>query len=38
MSHTVGDCLATSGTGAIHLLNGRYDAKMDRQPVLAIVD
>jgi pyruvate dehydrogenase (quinone) len=33
----VGVCLATSGPGAIHLLNGLYDAKMDRQPVVAIV-
>jgi pyruvate dehydrogenase (quinone) len=33
----VGVCLATSGPGAIHLLNGLYDAKLDRQPVLAIV-
>src|SRR5204863_5626333 len=33
----VGICLATSGPGAIHLLNGLYDAKMDHQPVLAIV-
>ena len=33
----VGVCLATSGPGAIHLLNGLYDASMDRQPVLAIV-
>jgi pyruvate dehydrogenase (quinone) len=33
----LGVCLATSGPGAIHLLNGLYDAKMDRQPVLAIV-
>src|SRR5205814_10044499 len=33
----VGVCLATSGPGAIHLLNGRYDAKMDHAPVLAIV-
>src|SRR5213595_2198420 len=33
----VGVCLATSGTGAIHLLNGLYDAKLDHQPVLAIV-
>ncbi len=31
----VGVCLATSGPGAIHLLNGLYDAKMDHQPVLA---
>jgi pyruvate dehydrogenase (quinone) len=34
---TLGVCLATSGPGAIHLLNGLYDAKMDHQPVLAIV-
>src|SRR6058998_1790710 len=33
----LGVCLATSGPGAIHLLNGLYDAQMDRQPVLAIV-
>jgi len=33
----IGVCLATSGPGAIHLLNGLYDAKMDHQPVLAIV-
>ena len=33
----IGVCLATSGPGAIHLLNGLYDAKMDRAPVLAIV-
>lgn len=33
----VGTCLATSGPGAIHLLNGLYDAKMDHQPVVAIV-
>lgn len=33
----VGVCLATSGPGAIHLLNGLYDAKMDNQPVVAIV-
>ncbi|MEX0647499.1 MAG: thiamine pyrophosphate-requiring protein [Balneolaceae bacterium] len=32
----VGVCLATSGPGAIHLLNGLYDAKMDHQPVVAI--
>src|SRR5918911_2060387 len=31
-----GVCLATSGPGGIHLLNGLYDAKGDRQPVLAI--
>ena len=33
----LGVCLATSGPGAIHLLNGLYDAKLDGQPVLAIV-
>jgi pyruvate dehydrogenase (quinone) len=33
----IGVCLATSGPGAIHLLNGLYDARMDHQPVLAIV-
>jgi len=33
----VGICIATSGPGAIHLLNGLYDAKMDHQPVVAIV-
>jgi pyruvate dehydrogenase (quinone) len=33
----VGVCLATSGPGAIHLLNGLYDALLDHQPVLAIV-
>ena len=32
-----GVCLATSGPGAIHLLNGLYDAKLDHVPVLAIV-
>ena len=32
----LGVCLATSGPGAIHLLNGLYDAKVDGQPVLAI--
>jgi len=32
----LGVCMATSGPGGIHLLNGLYDAKMDRQPVLAI--
>jgi pyruvate dehydrogenase (quinone) len=34
----IGVCLATSGPGAIHLLNGLYDAKHDRQPVLAITE
>jgi len=33
----VGVCLATSGPGAIHLLNGLYDAKLDHAPVVAIV-
>ena len=33
----VGCCTATSGPGAIHLLNGLYDAKLDHQPVVAIV-
>ncbi len=33
----VGVCMATSGPGAIHLLNGLYDAKADHQPVMAIV-
>src|SRR5256714_9466690 len=32
----IGVCLATSGPGAIHLLNGLYDAKLDLAPVLAI--
>ncbi len=32
-----GVCLATSGPGAIHLLNGLYDAQMDHQPVVALV-
>src|SRR5947209_11572604 len=32
----LGACLATSGPGGIHLLNGVYDAKLDSQPVLAI--
>ncbi len=33
----VGVCVATSGPGAFHLLNGLYDAAMDNQPVVAIV-
>ncbi|MFC5478725.1 thiamine pyrophosphate-requiring protein [Massilia suwonensis] len=33
----VGVCLSTSGPGAIHMLNGLYDAKLDHQPVVAIV-
>ncbi|GHE99071.1 thiamine pyrophosphate-requiring protein [Amycolatopsis deserti] len=33
----VGVCMATSGPGAIHLLNGLYDAKLDHVPVVAIV-
>ncbi|HVW44799.1 MAG TPA: thiamine pyrophosphate-requiring protein [Amycolatopsis sp.] len=36
-SGEVGVCMATSGPGAIHLLNGLYDAKLDRVPVVAIV-
>ena len=36
-SGRVGVCMATSGPGAIHLLNGLYDAKLDHQPVVAIV-
>ncbi|OAH12066.1 thiamine pyrophosphate-requiring protein [Streptomyces jeddahensis] len=35
--HRLGVCAATSGPGAIHLLNGLYDAKLDHVPVLAIV-
>jgi pyruvate dehydrogenase (quinone) len=33
----VGVCLATQGPGAIHLLNGLYDARLDHQPVVAII-
>ncbi len=33
----VGVCMATSGPGAIHLMNGLYDAKLDHAPVVAIV-
>jgi pyruvate dehydrogenase (quinone) len=33
----LGCCIATSGPGAVHLLNGLYDARLDHQPVLAIV-
>ena len=36
MSGRLGVCLATSGPGGIHLLNGLYDAKLDHAPVLAI--
>jgi pyruvate dehydrogenase (quinone) len=36
-SGEVGVCIATSGPGAVHLLNGLYDAQMDNQPVVAIV-
>src|ERR687891_636190 len=32
----LGVCLATSGPGGIHLLNGLYDAKLDHAPVLAV--
>ncbi|OBF94485.1 thiamine pyrophosphate protein [Mycolicibacterium flavescens] len=34
---TFGVCMATSGPGAVHLLNGLYDAKLDHVPVVAIV-
>src|SRR5215217_9387949 len=34
----VGVCMATSGPGAIHFLNGLYDAKLDHVPVVAIVE
>ena len=33
----LGVCIATSGPGGVHLLNGLYDAKLDHQPVVAIV-
>src|SRR5438270_5651488 len=33
----IGVCMATSGPGAVHLLNGLYDAKLDHVPVVAIV-
>src|SRR3954468_812133 len=36
-SGRVGVCAATSGPGAIHLLNGLYDAKLDHVPVVALV-
>ncbi len=36
-SGEVGVCIATSGPGAIHLLNGLYDAKLDHAPVVAVV-
>src|SRR3954453_16178124 len=36
-SGKVGVCMGTSGPGAIHLLNGLYDAKLDHVPVVAIV-
>ncbi|MPY79906.1 MAG: thiamine pyrophosphate-requiring protein [Actinophytocola sp.] len=36
-SGDVGVCMATSGPGAVHLLNGLYDAKLDHVPVVAIV-
>ena len=36
-SGQLGVCMATSGPGAIHLLNGLYDAKLDHVPVVAIV-
>ncbi|MGI8880236.1 MAG: thiamine pyrophosphate-requiring protein [Jatrophihabitans sp.] len=36
-SGRIGVCMATSGPGAVHLLNGLYDAKLDHVPVVAIV-
>src|SRR3954452_14822131 len=36
-THEPGVCMATSGPGAVHLLNGLYDAKLDKQPVVAVV-
>lgn len=36
-SGQVGVCMATSGPGAIHLLNGLYDAKADHQPVVCLI-
>src|SRR5699024_8089420 len=36
-SGRVGVCAATSGPGAVHLLNGLYDAKLDHVPVVAII-
>lgn len=36
-SGRIGVCLATSGPGAIHLLNGMYDAKLDHVPMVAVV-
>ncbi|WP_445157594.1 thiamine pyrophosphate-requiring protein [Halomonas sp. E14] len=36
-SDTVGVCVATSGPGAVHLLNGLYDARKDHMPTVAIV-
>ncbi len=37
LTREVGVCMATSGPGAVHLLNGLYDAKLDHAPVVAIV-
>ena len=37
LTDEVGVCMATSGPGAIHPLNGLYDAKLDHRPVVAIV-
>src|SRR4051812_7276384 len=33
----IGCCIATHGPGAIHLLNGLYDAKLDKKPVVALI-
>src|SRR3954447_6102358 len=37
LTRQAGVCMATSGPGAIHLLNGLYDAQLDHAPVVAIV-
>ena len=37
LADEIGVCMGTSGPGAIHLLNGLYDAKLDHRPVVAIV-
>jgi len=36
-SGRLGCCIATHGPGAVHLLNGLYDAKLDKKPVVALV-
>jgi pyruvate dehydrogenase (quinone) len=37
LSGRIGVCAAASGAGAVHLLNGLYDAKLDRVPILAVI-